>query len=831
MQKAAIIKRMSVVGLTLGLAMAILGIAALSSQPASAATFTVTNTNDTGAGSLRQAITDANAVAGSHTITFNIPGAGPHVITPVTALPLLGNTTHASHSIIIDGCSQPGSICSAFPLTLKVQINGVNVNVTNSGVFGVIRTRDGGMTIRGLSITNSQVAAIRGHRTAMDGQFWHPNNLVAEYNYIGLMPDGTAAPNALGVGLINSLGGISGGDNDRVSNNVISSNTGTALITNSGGGFSPVQPMDDLIIENNIVGLDPTGTQPRPNGNGLSITGTNNAIVRNNTVAHNTGFGMEFRIQSINLLVQNNTVRNNGTQGMTFSRGAIVSPEFVGPVTMTGNTITGNTQNGILITDSPDITIGGAAAAEANTISDNGANGINVTGALAVNTDVLGNQINDNGQYGVRITGSASNATIDGNTASSNTNAGIAVSSGSAVQITNNAVTSSVQNGLELTSSNNLTITGNDINNNDYGIVGTSVNNATLHDNTIATNASDGISLMSSNNVTIGGIAAGQANHIHANGGVGVGVGLSASDASTAVSVRGNSIHDNQGLGIDLGSNDVTANDGAPDADVGPNTFIDFPVITSVTRGSVIVGGTYEGAANQTYNLDFYVNTAADASGYGEGQTYVGSGTVTTDASGLVAYEFTFPGTLPTGGVVSATATDASNNTSEFSLAALANPTAIDNTVTVTVGQPVIINVLANDTTEGPALDPASVRLIDPATDAEVMTLTVAGEGVWQVNPDGTITFTPGAGFVGTTTPVNYLVADVDGAVSNPAAITVTVAEIVGDTPPGSGTPGTGTNTPGGLADTGQSVMGVLIAALLLVGSGVIAVKRLRAHY
>src|SRR5262245_40396879 len=52
-------------------------------------TFVVNNTNDSGAGSLRQAILDANANAGPDTINFNIPGAGVHTITPVGSLPPL----------------------------------------------------------------------------------------------------------------------------------------------------------------------------------------------------------------------------------------------------------------------------------------------------------------------------------------------------------------------------------------------------------------------------------------------------------------------------------------------------------------------------------------------------------------------------------------------------------------------------------------------------------------------------------------------------------------------------------------------------------------------
>ena len=54
-----------------------LGLLFLAAAAAPAATFTVINTNDTGAGSLRQAIADANGSAGPHTINFNIPGADP----------------------------------------------------------------------------------------------------------------------------------------------------------------------------------------------------------------------------------------------------------------------------------------------------------------------------------------------------------------------------------------------------------------------------------------------------------------------------------------------------------------------------------------------------------------------------------------------------------------------------------------------------------------------------------------------------------------------------------------------------------------------------------
>src|SRR5688572_17968642 len=67
-----------------------------------AATISVTVTNDTGAGSLRQAIIDANAAAGADTITFNISPAGTNTISVATALPAI------TEAVVIDGTTQPG---------------------------------------------------------------------------------------------------------------------------------------------------------------------------------------------------------------------------------------------------------------------------------------------------------------------------------------------------------------------------------------------------------------------------------------------------------------------------------------------------------------------------------------------------------------------------------------------------------------------------------------------------------------------------------------------------------------------------------------------------
>ena len=74
-------------------------------------TFTVTNTNDTGAGSLRNAITSANANGIADTIDFNISGAGLHTIYPQSQLPQLSDNA----GVFINGLTQGGADDGANP--------------------------------------------------------------------------------------------------------------------------------------------------------------------------------------------------------------------------------------------------------------------------------------------------------------------------------------------------------------------------------------------------------------------------------------------------------------------------------------------------------------------------------------------------------------------------------------------------------------------------------------------------------------------------------------------------------------------------------------------
>ena len=79
------------------------------------ATFFVTNTDDSGAGSLRQAILDANADAVADRIEFNIPGTGPHSIRPTTPLPAV------AQPVVIDGYTQPGASVNSVVIRSPIQ--------------------------------------------------------------------------------------------------------------------------------------------------------------------------------------------------------------------------------------------------------------------------------------------------------------------------------------------------------------------------------------------------------------------------------------------------------------------------------------------------------------------------------------------------------------------------------------------------------------------------------------------------------------------------------------------------------------------------------------
>jgi hypothetical protein len=147
------------------------------------------------------------------------------------------------------------------------------------------------------------------------------------------------------------------------------------------------------------------------------------------------------------------------------------------------------------------------------------------------------------------------------------------------------------------------------------------------------------------------------------------GKGIAFGGIVTGSPLIANAIFKNDGLGLDLGDDGLTAND-LGDADAGPNNLQNFPVLTAVssTNGNLNIQGTLNSIPNTMFKLEFFSSDACNPSGHGEGQTFLDSFKVTTDAGGNATFNTVLPGiTIPAGAVITSTATDPGNNTSEFS--------------------------------------------------------------------------------------------------------------------------------------------------------------------
>lgn len=233
--------------------------------------------------------------------------------------------------------------------------------------------------------------------------------------------------------------------------------------------------------------------------------------------------------------------------------------------------------------------------------------------------------------------------------------------------------------GIWITSPNNViggpapgagnVISGNFIGIQIEGTISHNITGTVIHGNLIGLNAGGtgqvpnftAIRLDNASNNTIGGTQSGAANKIAFNRERGVLV-LS----GTGNAIRGNSIFSNVNLGIDLAGE--TLND-PNDVDDGANKLQNFPVLTSVSSigSNTTIQGSLNSTPNTTFQIDFYSNAALDPSGNGEGGQFFNTTSVTTDGNGNATINANFPVALPTGRVVTATATDPGGNTSEFS--------------------------------------------------------------------------------------------------------------------------------------------------------------------
>lgn len=177
--------------------------------------------------------------------------------------------------------------------------------------------------------------------------------------------------------------------------------------------------------------------------------------------------------------------------------------------------------------------------------------------------------------------------------------------------------------------------------------------------------------------IQIGDVEPGAGNTIKSNGLPTASPGIKLLGSANGVTIRGNSIRDNGGLGIDLlnvGTNQYSFPDGPTpndpgDDDDGGNGLQNYPVLTQATTGGgvITIHGFLNSHPNSTFRLEFFSTSAADPSGYGEGENSLGTVDVTSNAAGDAEFLAVLPGNVALGYVTSATATSPDGSTSEFS--------------------------------------------------------------------------------------------------------------------------------------------------------------------
>jgi titin len=485
-------------------------------------------------------------------------------------------------------------------------------------------------------------------------------------NYIGTNASGENALGNGGNGVVLARGafanriGTSGGDPDpRAEGNLISGNYN--------GGVVVIGPgTDKNVVAGNTIGLEKFGLGALGNGgHGVSISGgaDSNRVgsdgdgrgddTERNVISGNLGYGVALSGGTSNTIIAGNYI------GTDASASAIPGFHNLG-----GVLISGGANANRIGTDTGRVT-------DRNIISGNIFDGIQITGSGSDNNLVAGNFIGTdvtgllplgNGEHGVFILEGARSNMIGipgggpgtpgvGNLISANRGDGVAID-GATLETDDNMVVGNIIGGDADTSSTHA-----------LGNAGAGVEiRGQAQFNQVGTNG-DGVADFA------------ERNQIAFNGRAGV---LVAEASSTGNRIRANSIHDNGGLGIDLGDDGVTSND-TGDADTGPNNLQNYPELSAAQAGATVsVAGTLNSQSGATFTLDFYANRTVHASVlyqghyFGEGQYYLGSTTVTADGSGNVTFAAAFSaanvpgGVVPVGWYISATATDATGNTSEF---------------------------------------------------------------------------------------------------------------------------------------------------------------------
>lgn len=383
---------------TLAIILLILTVSAINTA---AATFTVTNSNNTGADSLRQAVLDSNAAAGSDTIVFD-PAvfSTPRTITLTTAIFV---NPAAGDSLTITGPGASLLTVSGNSVTQIFYTGGLGT----TAISGMTLT--GGKGFNGGAIQNSGIltltnVVLTANAADSKGGGGAIANLGGTLNVVNSTISNNSAILFYGGGIYNSEGTAT------INGSTVSNNTG-----NEGGGI-----YNDIFGTVTVNGSTISNNTARRGGGGifnnLGTVMVNGSMISNNIATSSDGLGHSgggiLNIGIMNLtdtLVSGNqatTVANGG------GGGGGISNAFRAQVTITNSTITGNsaTRDGGGLQHEPNQITGSFLTITNSTVSNNTANS---------DSDTTG----DGG--GLFLDG-AGLATISNSTVSNNTVMGIA---------------------------------------------------------------------------------------------------------------------------------------------------------------------------------------------------------------------------------------------------------------------------------------------------------------------------------------------------------------------------------------------------------------------
>lgn len=627
------------------------------------------NAADDGQCTFREAIISANtntvsgvtpgecaAGSGADTINFAITGTADFInatkngytITLTSGLPDINS------QVTINGYSQPDSspndAIAPNPLNgvLLIELNGENV----VGEDGLVFTAGSeNSLVKGLVVNNF---------ASQDAFKLLASTITIQGNYIGTNPQGTLArPNGVGVngmtteptpGINALIGGLNAADR-----NLISGNTDGTTAT---AGY----PASGTTIQGNYVGVAADGLTP----------------IANSTNGGSGSFSVD---DASNVLIGGSQSTAKNVIGASLGHG--LAPDLSSDVTIENNYI-GLGYDGTTV-------LGSISGGSGSGLSISNMNGI----------VIKNNRVAGWNSGGISVNPGNDNVTVQGNLVHNNAG-NIGAFGSSNVTITDNIVFNS-------DSISNISVSG-------FSGFGLATDMVSVRGNNVgylldgsAAPQDDAIGIYVNGDpsqVTLGGTQAGQGNRVRGQGLAGIAItSLTVQafevTATPNVTILGNTVtgtsvsvlSPNSGLGIDLGEGIDTdeSPDGAPntfneigptvndanDADTGPNNYMNFPVLNNFTQNgnqaSVNLDLDAADSLNGQYRIEFFANDAPDASGYGEGQTYLGYVDISNGAGQDVT--FTLPSSSSLAGKsISATTTAIDNesasgygSTSEFS--------------------------------------------------------------------------------------------------------------------------------------------------------------------